>query len=176
MLVLVGRLSDQVGRRPVLLVALAALMGTTVLFMVADSVVWLFAARGLQGLATGAALGAASAALLDLHPSRDPTAAGLANGVVSAGGLGLGVLVSAGRALSAALPPEHRASVMSAFYIVAYLALSLPAVAAGVLVTSLGLRPTFELFGGAIAALALVVAFEAWRTRPPSRSGRGRAG
>jgi MFS family permease len=341
-LVLVGRLSDQVGRRPVLLVALTTLMGTTVLFMVADSVVWLFAARGVQGLATGAALGAASAALLDLHPSRDPTAAGLANGVVSAGGLGLGVLVSAAfvellpaprvlpyvallalfalalagvwlmpepvvarsrarlspqrpsvpaavrgpfvlaalgvvsswsigglflalgpqlsvelfhttnhlvtglgvfalagaaavaqvvlgrtppwagaaagsvalaagmaliviaaatessavylsgstiggagfgvaflgalRALSAALPPEHRASVMSAFYVVAYLALSLPAVAAGVLVTSLGLRPTFELFGGAIAALALVVAFEAWRTRPPSRSGRGRAG
>ena len=94
-LLLAGRLSDEVGRRPVLLAALATLMGATVLFIAADSVVWLFAARGLQGLATGAALGAASAALLDLHPRRDPASVGLANGVVSAGGLGLGVLVSA---------------------------------------------------------------------------------
>ncbi len=94
-LVLAGRVSDEVGRRPVLLVALATLIATTVLFMVADSVVWLFVARGLQGLATGAALGAASAALLDLHPRRDPHGVGLTNGVVSAGGMGLGVLVSA---------------------------------------------------------------------------------
>ena len=94
-LLLAGRVSDDVGRRPVLLVALGTLMGATVLFMVADSVVWLFVARGVQGLATGAALGAASAALLDLHPRRDPAGVGLTNGVVSAGGLGLGVLVSA---------------------------------------------------------------------------------
>jgi MFS family permease len=67
-LILAGRLSDEVGRRPVLLVALGTLMVTSVVFMLADSVVWLFAARGLQGLATGLALGAASAAMLDLHP------------------------------------------------------------------------------------------------------------
>src|ERR687887_1398623 len=94
-LILAGRISDEVGRRPVLLTALTALMGATVLFMLADSVIWLFVARGIQGLATGLALGAASAALLDLHPRRDPAGVGLANGVVSAGGLGLGVLVSA---------------------------------------------------------------------------------
>jgi MFS family permease len=52
-LLLTGPVSDQVGRRPVLLVALAALMGSTVLFMLADSVLWLFAARAVQGLATG---------------------------------------------------------------------------------------------------------------------------
>ena len=56
--------------------------------MLADSVVWLFVARGVQGLATGLALGAASAALLDLHPRRDPAGVGLTNGVVSAGGHG----------------------------------------------------------------------------------------
>src|SRR4051794_18138337 len=92
-LLVAGRVSDEVGRRPVLLVALAVLMGASVVFMFAQSVVWLFVARGVQGLATGLALGAASAALLDLHPKRDPAAVGLANGVVSAGGLGLGVLV-----------------------------------------------------------------------------------
>ena len=35
------------------------------------------------------------AALLDLHPRRDPAGVGLANGVASAAGMGLGVLVSA---------------------------------------------------------------------------------
>src|SRR5688572_15358666 len=80
-LVLAGRLSDEVGRRPVLIAALATLLLTTVLFMLADSVVWLFVARGLQGLATGLALSAAAAALLDLHPRRDPAGVGLTNGI-----------------------------------------------------------------------------------------------
>ena len=71
-LLLAGGVSDEVGRRPVLLAALGALMASSVLFMVAGSAAWLFVARGLQGLATGAALSAASAALLDLHPNRDP--------------------------------------------------------------------------------------------------------
>src|SRR3954451_13901718 len=335
-LLLAGRVSDEVGRRPVLITALSTLMGATILFSVADSVAWLFAARGVQGLATGLALGAAGAALLDLHPSRDPAGAGLTNGVVSAAGMGFGVLVSsvvvellpaprvlpyvvlfalfavalafalrmpepverrsrlrltpqrpsvpaaarrpfilaslgvisswsigglflslgplllaqlfntndhvvaglgvfalagsgalaqllfgrtapwagaaagsialsfglllmvaaaaeesralflvgaviggggfgvavlgALRALSGSIPPEHRAAVMSAFYIVAYSAISIPAILAGVLVTPLGLEPTFEIFGSIVAALALVVALEAWRTRPVLRA------
>src|SRR5438034_8321150 len=64
-LLLAGGVSDDVGRRPVLLVALGVLMASTVLFMAAGSAASLFAARALQGLATGAALSAASAALLD---------------------------------------------------------------------------------------------------------------
>jgi len=70
-LLLAGRVSDQVGRRPVLLAALGALIGSLVLFMAASATAWLFAARAVQGLATGAALSTASAALLDLHPRRD---------------------------------------------------------------------------------------------------------
>ena len=54
-LLLAGGVSDQVGRRPVLLVALAGLTGASLLYLFADSTAWLFAARGLQGLATGAA-------------------------------------------------------------------------------------------------------------------------
>lgn len=50
-LLLVGGVSDDVGRRPVLLVALGGLMAATVSFMVADSAAWLFVARGIQGLA-----------------------------------------------------------------------------------------------------------------------------
>ena len=79
----VGRVSDEVGRRPMLVVALAGLIGRRLLFLVADSVGWLFAARGLQGVTTGMALGAAGAALLYLHPRRDGKQAGLVNGVVS---------------------------------------------------------------------------------------------
>ena len=315
-------------------------MGATVLFILADSVVWLFVARAVQGLATGAALSAAGAALLELHPRRDPVGVSLANGVASAGGLGLGVLVSAAlvellpaprvlpfialfalfaialagvwlmpepvaarsrprltaqrphvppairgpfllaalgavsswsiaglflslgpqlsaglfhstnhlvaglgvfllagsaaaaqlafsrtppwagaaggslalsagmlllvvaaasgsslvfvagaviggagfgvaflgalRALSAVIPAEHRAAVLSAFYVVAYAAISLPAIAGGLVVGSLGVLPTFEIFGSVVAALALVVAFHAWRTRPPAPRGQHR--
>jgi MFS family permease len=331
-LLLAGRVSDVVGRRPVLLVALALLMGSTVLFMFAGSAVWLFFARGLQGLATGAALSAASAALLDLHPRRDPAGVALMNGVASTTGIGLGILVSSSlvqlgsaphvlpyvvllglfaiafagaywmpepvldrgrfrltverpsvpavvrrpfvlaglavlsswsigglffslgpglsahlfnstnvitsgigivalagsaalaqlllgrtapwigasagsialaagmiliviaaaansgatylvgsvlggigfgvaflgglRALVAVIPDQQRAAVMSAFYIVAYASLSVPAVLAGIVVTHLGLESTFETFGSVVSAIALIVAFEAWRTRP----------
>ena len=45
-----------------------------------------------------------------------------------------------------------------------------PAILAGALVEPLGLETTFELFGSVVAALALAVAAEAWRTRPaPAR-------
>src|SRR5689334_20494833 len=94
-LLLVGSLSDDVGRRPVLLAALGALMLSTVLYLLAASPAWLFAARGIQGLATGLALSAASAALLDLHPRRDAGRVSLANATAAVAGLGLGVLVSA---------------------------------------------------------------------------------
>ncbi|PJJ71607.1 putative MFS family arabinose efflux permease [Diaminobutyricimonas aerilata] len=94
-LLLGGSLSDDVGRRPVLLVSLGALLVSTVLYVIASSVGWLFVARGLQGLATGLAVSAASAALLDLHPRRDPWAAGLANGVASTAGIALGIFSAA---------------------------------------------------------------------------------
>src|SRR3954463_6076508 len=93
-LLLAGGVSDDVGRRPVLLATLGALMASSVLFMVAGSAAWLFVARGLQGLATGGARGAASAALLDLPPKRDPAGVGLTTATAAAGGIGLGVLVS----------------------------------------------------------------------------------
>ena len=331
-LLLAGRVSDDVGRRPVLLVALGALALSSIVFMVADSIAWLFVARAIQGLATGAAISTASATLLDLHPRRDPAAVGLANGVASAGGLALGVLSSASlvqlgdaprvlpyvvlftlfalafagvvlmpepvasprtlrltlerptvprvarrpfvlaslavvsswsigglffslgpqlgaqlfetrnvvvagigivlltgsaavaqilfgrspawigasagsialaggtmaivaaaafessvlyvagsvvggigfgiaflgglRTLVAAIPANQRAAVLSAFYVVAYASLSIPAVLAGIVVTRVSLDTTFEVFGTATASIALVVAVEAWRTRP----------
>jgi predicted MFS family arabinose efflux permease len=331
-LLLAGRLSDQVGRRPVLLAALGLLMISSVLYIVALSTPWLFVARAVQGIATGAAISTASATLLDLHPRRDPVGVGLMNGVASAVGIGLGSLVSSAlvqlgiapqrapyvvvlallaaalvgaywmpepvsersagrltlqrprvpagirspfllaalavlsswsigglffslgpqlseqlftttnvivgaiggivlgfagalsqllfrrtrswlgaaagsvslavgmllvviasaadsatafvlglvvagfgfglallgglRQLGAVIPSEHRAAVMSAFYVVAYASLSLPAVIAGLVVTHLGLDATFELFGSVVAGIAVIAAVEAWLTRP----------
>ncbi len=331
-LLLAGRLSDEIGRRPVLLLALGSLMVASVVYMLAESAAWLFVARGLQGLATGLMVAAASATLLDLHPRDDPASVGLNNGVATATGMGLGVLVSAAlveyapaprvlpyvvlfvlfacaftgallmpepvtqrtrprltpqrprvpptaraafvvaalgvlsswsvngvflslgpqfsahlfgttnalvnglafvllaacaaaaqlafgrtepwrgaavgsvvlsagmgiivlaaatssaalllagavitgggfgvaflgalRALSAAIAPHQRAEVMAAFYLVAYTALSVPAILASFAVTPLGITSTFEIFGTVVALLALVVAFQARRLRP----------
>ena len=331
-LLLAGRVSDVAGRRPVLRISLSALLAATILYMAAQSVAWLFAARAVQGLATGLALATASAGLLDFHPSQDSEAVGLTNGVVSAAGLGLGALASSAlvqllpaprvlpyvvvfilfavllvgvtmmpepvasrsrlrlspqrphvpssirqhfvlaalavisaysiggllfalgpalsarvfqstnhlvtgtslfllpgagaaaqlaygrrtawvgaaagaaalalgvglialsaaedsavalivglvvggagfglaflgslRTLSAQIPPAHRAGVMSAFFIAAYAALSIPAVLAGFAAGPLGLDTTFEIVGSTVAAIALVVAIQAWRMRP----------
>jgi hypothetical protein len=54
---------------------------------------------------------------------------------------------------------------MSAFYAAAYASLSLPAVLAGIVVARRA-ATTFEIFGSIVAAIALTVAVEAWRTRP----------
>jgi len=94
-LLLTGRLSDEIGRRPVLLAALGGLVAATTLFLLADSVAWLLAARTLQGLATGVALAAAGAALLDFHADGDAEHAGFVNGLVSGFGMASGVLLSA---------------------------------------------------------------------------------
>lgn len=94
-LLLIGGISDQTGRRPVLKWSLLALLVSAGLHATATSVTWLFVARAIQGLATGAALGAAGAALIDLHPTGDVRRAALVNGAVSLAGLGTGAFVSA---------------------------------------------------------------------------------
>ena len=323
-LLLVGRLSDDLGRRPLLAAGLAGLLVAMLLFALARSVEWILAARLVQGLATGTILSSAGAALLDLEPGRDTGRAGLVNGVSAAFGIGTGALVvsllvqdapdplvtpfallcalvvvalggvalipepvtrkvrpdlrperpavpaevrgafalasagvvaswsiaglylalapslatillhtashlaggtsvfalgaSAGlgqvalrslpprqatavgalalaagmaaivasipadsggvflagsviagagwgvafmgaiRSISAAAPAQHRAGVLAAFYVVAYLALSVPAVIAGLAVPGLGIEPTFRIFGAVVIALALLTA------------------
>ena len=334
-LLLAGRVSDDVGRRPVLLLSLGVLMLSTLLFIFAGSALWLFVARGLQGIATGAVVGTASAALLDFAGTRTPASVSRANAVATTAGTGLGILtvallvetdwaprvlpylvllgllsiafagawwmpesvgdrrrfrlrpevpyvprvvagpfllaslavvsswtagglffslgptlgamifettdvvvavsgivvllaaaavaqlffgtsvipwkattigsvalaagiaviavstelqsgagftylfgsVIAGlgfglaflgglRNLVASIPAQHRASVMSAFYVVAYASLSIPAVIAGLLVSDLGLERTFQIFAAIVAAVALGAAVVAWATRP----------
>jgi MFS family permease len=335
-LLLAGGASDVVGRRPVLLVALGVLGVSTVLYMLAESVAWLFVARALQGLATGAALSTASASMLDFHPRRDSARVAHLNGIVSSGGVAIGALVSSAlveagwaprvlpyvfllalfvvafagalylpepvtrrgrfrltpqrpsvpaavrgpfvlaalavlsswtlaglyftlgpplagvifhsanvvvsslgivmvagtgtisviplrrvppwlnasvgsvalaagmvlivlaaawdsagffiggsilagagfgmaffgglRGLVVVIPAAQRGAVLAAFYIIAYVSISVPAVLAGIVVSHLGLAPTFEIFGSVVAGIALLVTGQSWRTRPRALS------
>ena len=74
-LLTVGALSDFLGRRRVLAAALVVELLSMVAFIGADGVGWLLAARAVQGVATGAAAGALSAAVADLAPPERPTGA-----------------------------------------------------------------------------------------------------
>lgn len=71
-LLTVGSLSDYVGRRPVLLLALLLEIVAMLLFIYAGDVAWLIAARVLQGFATGMATSVLGAALIDHHRERGP--------------------------------------------------------------------------------------------------------
>ena len=93
-LLLAGGVSDQVGRRPVLLVALAGLVGQGLLYLFADSAAWLFAARGLQGLATGAAQQARRREYSTCIPAVTRPASPWRARPRRPGGLGLGMLSS----------------------------------------------------------------------------------
>jgi MFS family permease len=93
-LITAGSLSDHVGRRPALLVALGIEMVGMLLFAEARNVEWLFAARILQGVATGVAMGAISAALLDLQPDDNPRLGALMGVAAPLSGLAAGALVS----------------------------------------------------------------------------------
>ena len=72
-LLFVGRVSDHLGRRPVLIAATLAQAATMVIFATAGGVGDLVLARIIQGLATGAALGAVGAGMIDLNKERGAT-------------------------------------------------------------------------------------------------------
>ncbi|HEX3804933.1 MAG TPA: MFS transporter [Solirubrobacteraceae bacterium] len=73
-LLVLGSLSDHIGRRPLLLAGLGAQVLVMLVFAFAGNLDVLLAARVLQGLATGASLGAIGAGLVDLHATRGPVA------------------------------------------------------------------------------------------------------
>ncbi len=90
-LLVAGSLSDHIGRRPVLIGALGTQAIVMLLFAFAGGVDVLLVARVLQGLATGAAVGAIGAGLVDLHPGRGA----VANATGAMSGTASGALVSA---------------------------------------------------------------------------------
>ncbi|MCX4656743.1 MULTISPECIES: MFS transporter [Streptomyces] len=85
------------------------------------------------------------------------------------GGLGQGLAFrGAVTAISAAAPPEHRAATVSAFFVIAYLGISLPVVGVGALTLGIGLRNAGLTFAGCVLVLALGVGLYLAR-RPPAR-------
>lgn len=91
-LLVIGPLSDHVGRRPVIIGAIALEVAALLVFLAADGVGMLLVARIVQGVATGAATTTLPATLVDLDPPHARGRAGLINGVAPLGGLGLGAL------------------------------------------------------------------------------------
>lgn len=76
------------------------------------------------------------------------------------------------RAVSTVAPVGERAGIISAFYVVAYLALALPAMVAGLLVPELGIESTVRVFGLAVGGLALTAAVGTRRRVPGARRAR----
>jgi MFS family permease len=93
-LLFAGRSSDQVGRRPVLGIALALSTVSTIVFILATGLGFLFVGRILSGLAAGLITGTATAALTDLAGPSAGRRASLASTGANMGGLGLGPLVA----------------------------------------------------------------------------------
>lgn len=91
-LLVVGGLSDHLGRRPVLAGAILLEAAALVLFLVAGDVVVLSVARFLQGVATGAAVTTLGAALVDLEPAHARGRAGVVNSVAPLVGLAVGAV------------------------------------------------------------------------------------
>lgn len=138
-------------------------------------VVWMLIAR------TVSPRRAATCAMFALGIGTATTAAGavvaiaplaVAGAVLSGAGFGLSFLTGT-RIVTLAAPASQLGAVLAAYFIVAYLALSVPALAVGFLAAASGDSASFVLFASAIIVLcsaALVL------LRPPHRANRSASG
>ncbi|MGH3349573.1 MAG: MFS transporter [Nocardioides sp.] len=99
-LLVLGSISDHVGRRPVVTAGFLLLAGSFALFRGADTAAVLFDARILQGIASGLLLSTLSAAITDFERPSRPGSAAVTNAVAPMVGLAVGA-VGAGVAMQA---------------------------------------------------------------------------
>jgi MFS family permease len=85
-----GGLSDAIGRRPVLLAAIAASAVSDLAYLQANTLSAIFVARLISGLATGLVAGTATAAMVDIAPPHLRGTASTTAVVANAGGLASG--------------------------------------------------------------------------------------
>ncbi|HEY1516519.1 MAG TPA: MFS transporter [Solirubrobacteraceae bacterium] len=93
-LLLFGRLSDQIGRRRVLLPGLGLSALSAVCFLTASGLPLLLAGRVLSGLSAGIFTGTATATLIDLAPAGRRSRATLVAAMANMGALGAGPLLT----------------------------------------------------------------------------------
>ncbi|WP_435604461.1 MFS transporter [Streptomyces sp. bgisy130] len=87
------------------------------------------------------------------------------------GGVGQGLAFRAGlTAVGHAAPPAHRGGTISAFFLVAYLGISLPVVGVGALTLVLGLRGAGLTFSACVIVLAVAVGLYVLRHPPADES------
>ncbi|MFE6510888.1 MFS transporter [Nocardioides sp. NPDC057767] len=115
-----GSLSDHLGRQPVLITALAGELISMVAFLAAPDIGWVIVARAIQGLATGLATSAFSAAIVEHAPAQMKMLAGGLAAASVAGGLALGALAT-GAAVQ--LVPEANTLVFGTLSVVMVLAM-----------------------------------------------------
>ena len=89
-----GRLTDRIGRRPVLTAGIAITALSSVAFAGARNLGWLFAGEIIYGIAAGMVMSAASVAIRELHPSQNPAHGAWATTLALATGLTAGPLLS----------------------------------------------------------------------------------
>jgi MFS family permease len=98
-----GSVSDYLGRLPVIITALVFSVAGCALFLAAQGVGALYAARSLQGIATGLATGSIGAALIELQPAGSQQAP-VVTSAFSTLGLALGALITSALAQYAPAP------------------------------------------------------------------------
>ncbi|SFL83280.1 Predicted arabinose efflux permease, MFS family [Marinobacter salarius] len=105
-LVLTGRWSDQIGRRPLLFAGLACSIISDLVFLQADGLAMILTGRVLSGLSAGIFTGTATVAVIELAPPHWREKATFFATAANMGGLGLGPMLAG--ALSQYLPwPLH---------------------------------------------------------------------
>jgi len=105
-LLMFGRWSDAIGRRPVLLAGTAAAIASAVVFLTAESVPMLLLGRVLSGLSAGVFTGTATAAVIEAAPPKWREWAAAVATVANIGGLGAGPFL-AGVLVQYAPQPLH---------------------------------------------------------------------
>ncbi|MEN0086624.1 MAG: MFS transporter, partial [Leifsonia sp.] len=93
-LLVAGSLSDHIGRRPVLIGALALQVVAMLVFLFAPDIGWIIGARSVQGVATGAAMSTFTAALVELAPERQKKLGATIGSTAPVGGIAIGAFLT----------------------------------------------------------------------------------
>jgi MFS family permease len=93
-LLVLGRLSDQIGRRRVLLITMGCAILSSLIFISAQSVAWLFVGRIISGFSAGLCTSTATAALNELQPRKNLRYAAVVSTASNMLGLGTGPVVA----------------------------------------------------------------------------------